>query len=80
VGFIESWQDLKKKGSTMSKNKNLIHDMNSSLAALEQALILLEENQGINSDLVEKILPLSREKMSEILAIWSLVKEEMKKR
>jgi len=64
----------------MSKNKNLIHDMNSSLAALEQALILLEENQGINSDLVEKILPLSREKMSEILAIWSLVKEEMKSR
>ncbi len=64
----------------MLLGSKLVHDMNSSLAALEQALILLEENHQTDQELVEKILPLSRQKMTEILALWSHVKEEMKTR
>lgn len=64
----------------MLQGSKLVHDMNSSLAALEQALILLDENLKSDSELVEKIIPLSRQKMTEILALWSCVKEEIKTR
>lgn len=64
----------------MLLGSKLVHDMNSSLAALEQALILLDENHSTDQELVEKILPLSRQKMTEILALWFRVKEEMKTR
>lgn len=61
----------------MTENKaTLLHNMNSSLAALEQALILLDEHHQSDPELVEKILPLSRQKMDEILSLWGQIKAQ----
>lgn len=61
----------------MMENKaKIVHNMNSSLAALEQALILLDEHHATDPQLVDKILPLSRQKMEEILSLWGLIKDQ----
>ena len=56
----------------VSKSK-LFHDMNSSLTSLEQALILIAENKT-DQELIDQVLPLSREKMAEILSLWEEIK------
>ena len=47
--------------------------MNSSLTSLEQALILIAENKT-DQELIDQVLPLSREKMAEILSLWEEIK------
>lgn len=56
----------------VSKTK-LLHDMNSSLNSLEQALVLIEENKT-DQELLGQVLPLSRQKMAEILSLWEEIK------
>ncbi len=49
--------------------------MNSSLTSLEQALLLIEENKT-DQELLSKILPLSSQKMVEILSLWEEIKKD----
>lgn len=53
--------------------------MNSSLAALEQAIILIEETKGTDQELLVKLLPLTRQKVQEILNLWKEVKVDWNK-
>ena len=57
-------------------NEKIIHDMNSSLGALEQALVLMDENQEFDPEFLKRMIPLSRQKMSEILKLWAQLKKD----
>ena len=62
----------------MKKNKDkskLIHDINSAISAVSQAVDLINENWKDNPELVEKMLPLTRNKLIELREDWSLIKE-----
>ncbi len=59
----------------MGNRSKLVHDMNSSLTSLEQALLLIQENKT-DQELLSQILPLSCEKMVEILSLWEEIKKD----
>ena len=44
----------------------LVHDINSSLSALQGALEVIKDEWRLNPDLVDKILPLTLEKINEL--------------
>lgn len=48
------------------EQKKLQHDINSSLSSLLSALQLIEEEWKTNQEIVEKILPLTSAKLSEL--------------
>jgi hypothetical protein len=53
----------------------LIHDINSAISAVSQAVDLVSENWKSNPELVEKMLPLTQDKLKELLEDWNLLKE-----
>ncbi len=54
--------------------KKLLHDMNSGLSSLSQAIELIGDNWKENPELVERMLPLAGDKMKEILNDWEDLK------
>ncbi|WP_127718403.1 hypothetical protein [Halobacteriovorax sp. HLS] len=59
----------------MSKDKSkLVHDMNSSISSVTQAIDLIGENWKDNPELVEKMLPLTQKKMIELFNDWTELK------
>jgi len=48
------------------EQKKLQHDINSSLSSLLSALQLIEEEWKTNPEIVEKILPLTSSKLSDL--------------
>jgi len=57
--------------------KKLIHDMNSGLSSLSQAIELVGDNWKSNPELVERMLPLASDKMKEILNDWEDLKNRI---
>ena len=57
----------------------LIHDINSSLSALSQALELANDNFDQDKELARKIIKLSRPKMTLLLTNWEKIKIYLKK-
>lgn len=53
----------------------LIHDINSAISAITQAVDLVSENWQSNPELVEKMLPLTQNKLKDLLEDWNLIKE-----
>jgi hypothetical protein len=64
------------------KNKDLnklIHDINSAVSAVSQAVDLISDNWKDNPELVEKMLPLTREKLTDLNSDWQDIKSIIKK-
>ncbi len=62
----------------MMKNKSkLIHDMNSGLGSLGQAMELLVDKEMRTDDLVDKIAPLSLAKIKALIQIWEQLKPKL---
>lgn len=57
----------------------LIHDINSAVSAVSQAVDLISDNWKENPELVEKMLPLTKEKLSELDSDWQEIKNIIKK-
>lgn len=55
-----------------------IHDMNSALSAISQALEQIEVNFDKDPELAKKFLFLTREKCSEVLESWEEIKTEIR--
>jgi hypothetical protein len=49
-----------------NKNTQVIHDINSSLSALVGAMEVIKDEWRSNPELVEKILPLTIDKLNEL--------------
>ena len=67
---------------TQNRTKNrtkdkLIHDMNSGLGSLVQAMELLADKNMRSDDLVDKIAPLSLEKIESLIDIWEQLKPNL---
>lgn len=60
----------------MNKDK-MIHDMNSGLGSLLQALELLVEEGKENQELVDQIAPLSLKKINSLKDIWEQLKPHL---
>ena len=56
--------DVKK--SEKQNNPVLIHDVNSSLSALQSAIDVIRDEWRSNPELVDKILPLTIDKIHEL--------------
>jgi hypothetical protein len=64
----------------MSESKDLdklIHDLNSALSSLSQAIEVIGDNWKSNTELVEKMLPLANDKAKIILEDWNKLKEHI---
>ncbi|OUR93674.1 hypothetical protein A9Q84_19615 [Halobacteriovorax marinus] len=64
--------------SEKDQNK-LIHDINAAISAVSQAVDLISDNWKENPELVEKMLPLTREKLITLSSDWQEMKEIIKK-
>jgi len=49
-----------------SSKQNLIHDINSSLSALQVALDVVTEGWQTNPELIDRILPLTLDKINQL--------------
>ena len=58
--------------------QKLIHDMNSGLGALNQALELMCEEGKTDAKLVEQIAPLSFKKIQSLMEIWEQLRPQLK--
>jgi hypothetical protein len=61
----------------METNSKLIHDMNSGLGSLSQAMELLVDKDMRSEDLVDKIAPLSLEKIQSLIQIWEQIRPKL---
>lgn len=50
----------------MPEDQKIIHDINSSLSAIEGALEVIKDEWRTNPELVEKILPLTLDKINQL--------------
>jgi len=57
----------------------LIHDINSAVSAVSQAVDLISDNWKENPELVEQMLPLTKTKLEELSSDWLDIKEIIKK-
>ncbi len=65
----------------MSSEKTLstmLHDVASNIASLVQSIDTISECYPDNSALVEKMLPLAREKGHQVLKMWEELRSELK--
>ena len=53
----------------------LVHDINSAISAITQAVDLVSENWQSNPELVEQMLPLTQNKLKDLLEDWNLLKD-----
>jgi|SaaInlV_135m_DNA_3_1039749.scaffolds.fasta_scaffold231194_1 hypothetical protein len=57
--------------------QKLIHDMNSGLGSLVQAMELLADKNIRSDDLVDKIAPLSLLKIQSLIDIWEQLRPKL---
>ena len=63
------------------KEKNidkLIHDINSGLFSIQQAIDLVSENIHKDLSLIETLIPLATSKMEIIITDWEVLKSKIK--
>jgi hypothetical protein len=48
------------------KNQVLVHDINSSLSALQSAMEVINDEWRSNPDLVDRIIPLTLDKINQL--------------
>ena len=56
----------------------LMHDMNSDLSSLFQALQVLDTNWRDDHEIIAKILPLSVQKVEQLMKNWDEVKTHLR--
>lgn len=61
----------------MKDKSKLLHDINSGLSSLGQALELIHD-QPENVELIGQLIPLSREKISRLMQDWNELKQQIK--
>lgn len=57
---------LSQKTEVEKNNQTLVHDINSSLSALQGAVEVMKDEWRTNPELVEQILPLTLEKINQL--------------
>ncbi len=62
----------------MSDNNKLVHDINSSISAISQSLILINKSWKDSPQILEEILPLLIEKMTALEDDWIVAKNIIK--
>jgi len=55
------------------KNR-LIHDVNSSISSLQQAIEVMTNNGEVNQELFKTVMPLTREKVHQLARQWEEIK------
>ena len=55
----------------------LIHDMNSGLGSLGQAMELLSDKNNRSEELVDEIAPLSLKKIQNLIETWSQITQKL---
>ena len=60
-----------------TKISKYIHDINSSISALDQSLELANDNFDSDKILSKKILELANTKVDELLASWEQLKQDI---
>jgi methyl-accepting chemotaxis protein len=65
--------------STKDQSK-IIHDINSAISSITQAVDLISENWKDNPELVEKMLPLTQNKLTELQEDWLVLKNNFIKK
>ena len=55
-----------------------IHDMNSGLSAIKQALDQIIKNFDSNPDLAKQFLNLTQDKCEEVIETWEEIKSDLK--
>lgn len=63
----------------MKDQSKIVHDINSSISSVSQSIDLLIENWKDNPELVEKMLPLTKEKMAQLKEDWKNLKSDFLK-
>jgi hypothetical protein len=61
----------------MTNQSKLIHDMNSGLGSLGQAMEILVDKEIRSEALVDKIAPLSLEKIQSLIQIWEQLRPKI---
>lgn len=61
-------------------SSRLIHDMNSDLSALFQALQVADKNWREDAELLEKLMPLMLQKVEQLMRNWDEVKTHLPKK
>jgi hypothetical protein len=64
-----------KNNDSATAIEKLIHDVNSDLGAIQQALNLLSQKEHQNVEMIPTMLPLLREKIDRMLLHWSKIKK-----
>lgn len=54
-----------------------IHDMNSALSSIAQALDIVKDSWKSDEEIVEQLMPLISEKMDKTLDSWSDIKDNL---
>ena len=57
------------------QKKKVIHDFNSGIHGLEQAIYLLDNGANKDREMYQKLLPLMKEKIKILSSEWSKLKE-----
>ena len=61
------------------KRSTLTHNLTSSISSLVQAVEIISECWPDNRELLDRMVPLTKEKGQSVLAIWEELKEELRK-
>ncbi|TNF31649.1 MAG: hypothetical protein EP319_01585 [Deltaproteobacteria bacterium] len=61
----------------MKDQSKLIHDINSGLSSLSQAIELIDTD-NTNTELLSQITPLALEKITQVLADWEELKNQIR--
>ncbi len=61
----------------MKDQSKLIHDINSGLSSISQAIELIDNDKG-NTELLSQVTPLALEKITQVLADWEELKNHIR--
>ena len=64
--------------SSDEKQKRLTHNLTSSISSLVQAVEIIADCWPDNRELLDRMVPLTKEKGQSVLAIWEELKEELR--
>ncbi len=65
----------------MSKNDKMMtltHNLTSSISSLVQAVEIIAECWPENRELLDRMIPLTKDKGADVLLIWEELKEELR--
>lgn len=61
----------------MKDQSKLIHDINSGLSSISQAIELINSDQA-NTELLSQVSPLALEKITQVLSDWEELKDQIR--